>query len=250
MDRGIYAATSGGLQVTRKLDIVANNIANVSTVGFKGQRLISREQTFAETLASSLKGIPERAKEDFKQVPGVVDLGVTTDFSPGPIQVTGNALDAALTKENQFFVVQTPQGEALTRAGNFTVDVEGNLVTADGYKVLGDGGGLQLPAGTPHLSQKGTITVNDETVGKLRIVEVSDLTQLERTDGVRFRVTGNATLQNVEADIEPQSLEMSNINIMDGMVQMITTQRGFEAYTKTIRAVDELNDRAIRLARN
>ncbi len=249
MDRGIYAATSGGLRNVRQIDVVANNLANVNTVGFKAQRLVSREQNFSDTMANILENMPASASANFPQVPGVVDVGTKTDFTPGPIQYTGNPLDVALRKENQFFVVSTPEGEQLTRAGNFSLDVEGRLITPDGNPVLGDGGELSLPVGPTSINSGGNIFVGGAAVGRLRVVEVQNLAELERTEGVRFKPSPGAALTTVDAEIENGAVEMPNVGVVEAMVEMISAQRGFEAYTKTIRTIDELNERAIRGAR-
>jgi flagellar basal-body rod protein FlgG len=248
MDRGIYAASSGGFLATKQLDVIANNLANVNTVGFKAERLITRKQEFGDTLAS-VNAADAGRSGDFDRTPGVIVVGSMTDFSQGPIQTTGDPLHVALTKNNQFFIVETPEGEMLTRAGNFGLNGEGQLVTADGFPVAGAGGPIVLPAGKPKISPNGTIDVNGRIVGKLRVVEVEDLSTLNRQGSTRFRPTGGA-LEDIEnVTLAPESVEMPNVEVVEGMVNMITASRAFEAYTKTTRTIDELNERAIRTAR-
>jgi flagellar basal body rod protein FlgG len=250
MDRGIYTAASGGLVSTRSLDVIANNLANVNTVGFKAERVVSRQQTFEDTLASTLANAPARAAADADVAPGVVDIATKTDFTMGPVAATGNPLDAALTKPNQFFVVQTEDGEAYTRAGNFQLNSTGILVTADGLPVLGDGGQLVAPPnGTPSLTSSGDIIVNKESIGKLRVVEVANLDDLQRKDGVRFvPKAGAGQASIVEASIVPGAVEMPNVNAVSSMVDMINAQRSFEAYTKLAKELSELDDLSIRNA--
>lgn len=249
MDRGMYTSASGGLLGLRRLQILSNNLANVSTVGFKAQRLVAREQSFEETLASTLPNVPASAKGDFQRVPAAIHLNTVTDFSPGPIQTTGNPLDVALRKPNQFFVVNTPEGEVYTRAGNFTLNAEGNLVTQDGFAVLGDGGALTVEGGKASIVADGSLVVGGEAVGRLRVVEIEDLTKLTHLEGVRFKLEGGGQPQTVEADVVPNSVEMPNVSVVEAMVDMISANKGFEAYTKTLRTIDELNDVAIRNAR-
>ena len=248
MDRGIYNSASGGLLNLRRLEIVANNLANVSTVGFKAQRLVSREQSFEDTLASTQAKTPARAKSDAQQLPGVVNIQSVTDFTPGPIQTTGNPLDAALRKPNQFFVIQTNEGEAYTRAGNFTIDRDGNLVTQDGLKVRGDGGDITVGRSNAYIASDGSVVAGGESVGRLRVAEIEDTTKLRHIDGTRFVLDG-AQAQTVEADIVPASVEMPNVSVVEAMVDMIDAQKAFEAYTKTLRSIDELNEVAIRNVR-
>lgn len=247
MDRGLYSAASGGLLSSTRLDIVANNLANVTTVGYKAQRLSSRQQTFADTLASQL---PETAtaKGDFDRTPGVIVDGTTTDFSPGPVEFTGNPLHVALTAPNQFFVVNTPQGTMYTRAGNFTRNADGNLTLPDGSLVSGDGGPITLPPGDASISGNGTITVNGLIVGRLQVVEIENTSQLTRHEGVRFTLNGGAA-SAVPANVVPNSLEQANVGTLGAMVDLINANKAFEAYTKSAKSIDDMNDRAARSAR-
>ncbi len=249
MERGIYSATSGGILESRRLEVVANNLANVNTVGFKASRLVAREQEFSDTLASTLEGIPSRAASDQQNTPGVVNVDVFTDFTPGPVRNTEAPLDAALVKENQFFVVQTQGGERLTRAGNFTMDSQGFLTTQDGKAVLGEGGPIAITGPSPKITSNGSIIAGGELVGKLRVVEVDDLQSLEREEGVRFKVNGGGQRPVVSANVIPQSLEMPNVSVIGSMVEMISTQRAFEGYSKTVQTIQELNDTNLRTVR-
>ncbi len=250
MDRGMYVASSGGLVSARRLEVVSNNLANVSTVGFKAERIIARQQEFSDTLASQLSNTTERAAKDHERTPGVVDIATYTDFTPGPIATTGNPLDVALNKQNQFFVVGTPDGPAYTRAGNFTMNAERQIVTQDGLPVQGDGGPLELPPGKISISGDGTVVVGGQTIGRLQVVEIDELDKLKRTEGVRFQLPGGGQATAAEKpEVVSEAVEMPNVSVVDAMVEMITAQKGFEAYTKTIRTIDELNDRAIRNAR-
>lgn len=253
MDKGIYTATSGGLHYTRKLDVTANNIANVNTVGYKAERLLSREQEFTDTLIGSLPqqnaGKTAQLQQQFEQTPGVVSIGTSTDFSPGPVQQTGNPLNVAIGQKNSFFVVSTPQGDAYTRAGNFSINSEGSLVTPDGFAVQGDGGPLTLPPGAPSIAENGLVLVDGQEVGKLKLVEFANPETLLRSDGTRFTAGPGTTPTDSTSDLIPASLEMPNVNMMSGMIELVNTQRAFEAYSKTVKTVDELNDRSIRNAR-
>lgn len=249
MDRGLYTAASGGLARTRELDIVSNNLANVNTVGFKAQRLITHQQSFNDTLASTIAERDPSAKGDFDRTPGVVSAGTVTDFSQGPIRQTDNPFDVALGEENTFFVVLTPEGEAYTRAGNFTMDGERNLVTADGLPISGSGGQITLPPGKVSIASNGAVQVDGQILDTLRVVRFDDLQQLKRSEGARF-VADGAQPQAVDApNLVPGAVEMPNFNVVQAMVDMITVQRAFESYQKTVRTIDELNEEALRTAR-
>ena len=251
MDKGLYAASSAGLLATKRLDVVANNIANVNTIGFKGERLAARQQEFGDTLASRVAGNnPVAAQRNFERTPGVIATGTTTDFSMGNIQYTGNPLDVALAQSNQFFTMNTAQGLVFTRAGNFSVNTEGTLVASDGTPVNGDGGPINVPAGPVNISPNGTILSGTRVIARLQVVQVNDLNNLERVGGSRFKLKTGDTTAVDNPRLAAQSVEMPNIQVIEGMVDMIAASKAFEAYTKTAKTIDELNERAIRTARS
>ena len=250
MQRGIYSAASGGLVSEKRIEVLANNLANVSTTGFKAQRIQARQQEFSDTLASQMNGVTQRAESDFDRTPGVVEGGAYTDFSAGPVQTTGNPLDVALQNEKDFFVIQTPAGTEYTRAGNFSVDTQGNLITADGMPVSGDGGPLTLPPGTASIHEDGSVSVGKELVGRLQVVRFEDPSQLQRSQGTRFKLAGGAQPESLDVpSVISGALEMPNVNVVEGMVEMISAQRSFEAYTKTVTTIDEMNETALRTTR-
>ena len=247
MDRGIYTAASGGLYETKRLDIVANNIANVNTVGFKAQRLVGRQEEFSDTLASII-GTPPRAAADQERAPGVTGIQTLTDFSAGPVSHTGNPLNVALTEADTFFVINTPNGEEYTRAGNFTLNAEGSIVTPDGFPVIGEGGPITIADGMPSITSNGTVMANGQQVGRIRTVKFEDTSVLQRKDGARFVATGGAQGAAVEAAMVPQSVEMPNVNVVESIVEMIAAQKSFEAYSKTVETIDDLNTSSLRAA--
>ena len=247
MDRGTYAATSGGLLQMRKLEIVNNNLANVNTVGFKRQYLTSKEQPFEDTFAEAMSGIDPYAKGDHERTPGAVNIKTEIDFSQGAIRNTGNPLDVALTNPNDFFVVAGQNGQVeYTRAGNFTLGQEGQLVTQDGFAVSGDGGAISVSEGVASISTDGTVRVNNESVGRLQVVRFDDPHVLEAVGNSRFKLkNGTAQPQAVEGRMEPQALEMANVSVINNMIDLIVTNRAFDAYTKASQTIDSLNQMAI-----
>ena len=246
MDRGTYISASAGLFNLRKVEIVNNNLANVNTPGFKRQILTGDEQTFDQTLAKAFKNEDPFAKADQDRTPGVVNIKTETDFSQGPMLETGRDLDVALSNPKDFFVVNTPEGPVYTRAGNFSLDAEGNMTTVDGFPVSGDGGPISVTAPGVSITPNGAVRAQGLEFGKLKVVRFEDTSGLERIGASRFKVAdGGPAPVDVEPQVLPKSLEMANVSAITSMVDLIIASRGFQAYTRTSETIDQLNQTAI-----
>lgn len=245
MDRGTYAAASAGLMQFRKLEVVTNNLANVNTAGFKKQGLEGAEQTFDQTLAHVVAKDDPFARADHQRTPGVVDLQTITDFSAGAIKNTGNPLDVALRNENDFFVIDTPKGTQYTRAGNFTLGKEGQLMTQDGMVVQGDSGALSIEGGTPTIAADGSVRVNGQSAGRLRVVHFDDPSGLVRSEGTRFSQGSAPSPTDVAAELVPESLEMANISVISAVVDLMSANRAFQMYSKSAETIDAMNQASI-----
>jgi len=246
MDLGWYASVSAGVYNMQKLEVQNNNLANINTVGFKRQIMTADQEQFSQTLASAVTSGDSLTQADQQQVPLVTGVRAVTDFSPGAISKTGNPLDCALKNAKDFFVVNTPNGTVYTRAGNFTLNGAAELVTQDGFQVQGDGGTVQITGPGASITSDGSIRVQGQTIGRLQVVRVQDTNTLEHIEGTRFKVkTGAPQPVQVDPTVEPSALEMSNVSAITGMVDLITTNRAFEAYTKAAATIDGLNTLAI-----
>ncbi|MFM1847190.1 MAG: flagellar basal-body rod protein FlgF [Pseudomonadota bacterium] len=245
MDSATYSAASNGIAQIHKLDLVSNNLANVNTPGFKRQILIYEPQEFEETLAS-LQNLDETAAQDIVRTAGVTNLRTETDFSPGPIKNTGNVFDVALRNPKDFFAVATANGIEYTRAGNFTLNPNGELVTHDGFVVQGDGGPITVNGPGASISPAGIVRTKAGDVGRLQVVRFDDTSGLERTSAARFTLkAGGAAPNPVEADIVPQAIEMSNVSAITGVLGIISANRAFQAYAKSAETIDAINQAAI-----
>ncbi len=250
MDRGTYSAASAGLLESRKLELVNNNLANVNTPGFKKQYLVSEVQDFEDTLAARVATDDPYAAGDHERSPGVLQIKTVTDFSIGSIKTTGNPLHVALQDPNQFFVIDTPEGEQYTRAGNFTLNVEGQLVSAEGYPVIGNGGPIVTTGPGVSISGNGTVTTNDgntQLVGRVQVVEFENPSQLDRVGGSRFVLQRGAQQPEEVPNVKlvTGSLEMSNVSAIESVIDLINATKGFELYTKAAKSIDELNQTSI-----
>lgn len=251
MDRGTYAAASASILQLSRLEIESNNLANINTAGYKRQILTSRQQSFEDTLAAKLNIKDPFQKGDQARVSGVIPLESVTDFTAGSIQSTGNDLDVALRNPQDFFVINTPQGQQYTRAGNFTLNAAGEIVTPDGAQVVGDGGALVATGGPVTIAEDGSVLVNNARVGRLQVVRVDEPASMERVGSTRFKVPqGGRRGTEVDPEVVPKSLEMANVSSVSSMVELMSAQRRFDMATKAIQTSDQLNIAAIDLGKS
>lgn len=237
MDRLIYIAMSGAKATMSQQTTVANNLANANTAGFKA------EMNRFRAVQVQSEALPSRAF--------VVDASVRSDLSQGPMQHTGRSLDAAV-QGSGWFAVQTPSGEAYTRAGNFVVDANGTLRTMGGLEVQGDSGPISIPPDNSlEIAADGTITATpvsgarnaSSQIGRLKLVN-PPAESMQRGDDGLFRVRGGAPAAPDESvRVAGGYLEGSNVNVVEQMVSMISVARQFEMQTKVLQNAQE-NDRA------
>jgi flagellar basal-body rod protein FlgF len=200
----------------RKQAVTANNLANVSTTGFKAERV------FANLLEN--QGITPRAQ---------------TDMRAGSLTATGNPLDVAL-EGNAMFVVATPEGHRYTRGGSLQVDANGRLVDASGNAMMGDNGEIVLPPGRAEINNDGSVLVNGDAIDRLRI-ERMDATGLTHEAAGLFRSEGaGVAVPNGERLVRAGHLESSNVTTLDALVDMIEVQRAYSAMQSSIRSIDDV----------
>lgn len=249
MDTLLYTAYLGMRARQRALDANANNIANTSTAGYKGERTTyaSVEAAAAEgsqpAEATSATSATSPAVSQGPRALGVL-AGNSTDFSVGPLRETGRPLDAAIEGEG-FFVVQTPRGTRYARAGNFTLDSSGQLVTPAGDLVVGETGPITVPAGNVAIGQDGTVSVNGQTIDKLKLVRFDNpASALLKEGGSLFAPTGAAQpLAAERARVVQGALEASNVNGVTELVSMMQNGREFDSLQRAITLTRELGRR-------
>jgi len=243
----VYPMASGQIVMEKRMEIIANNIANVSTTGFRRDTPIFASQVAPLSKANSLGGAedPTGGKSPLP-VPWFIVLDeVVTDFSQGIIRVTDDPLDIAIDG-NGFFQVDTPSGVRYTRNGSFRLSTEGQIVTQNGNPVLGEGGVITLPPGLITIDEEGRISVQGNEGGApvqvdlLALVNIEDLARMKRMGDNLFELVGaNATLFP-EGRVRQGALEGSNVDPITEMVAMITAMRHYEAAQKAMQAVDDM----------
>ncbi|MCB2147975.1 MAG: flagellar basal-body rod protein FlgF [Deltaproteobacteria bacterium] len=241
MSGGMYLAAAGALVQQLRLEVLANNVANISTIGYKGDQSIFRipEETDPQTFPTSIEGIQSLS-------PYAPPFSTVIDFSQGAIRQTGNPLDVAINGDG-FFSIQTPDGVQYTRQGSFTLNAEGVLVTPDGYPVLGEGGEISLEEGTVEIDMEGAVYVDGDEVGRLRITDFPNTDTLKKAGNGRF-VGSDASISGKRPENTTLSqgyLETGNVNPVRAMTEMIETSRAFEAYQKVIQSADEATSKSI-----
>jgi flagellar basal-body rod protein FlgF len=239
MERGLYAAATGMMAQQTIQDTLAQNLANSSTPGYKQD-----VPTFKAVHGMALR----RVTDGFGTGPSVGDLGtgvaadkVYTDWQSGSLSITNNALDASLPP-GQFFAIQTPLGPRYTRAGNFQLDSTGTLTNSNGQRVLDTENKPITITGSipPMIQSNGAVTVDGAVVARIQVVDAPD-GALVKDGGTLFSaVNAQAVRPSARPMVHVGTLEQSNVNLVSGMVRMITASRGFEMAQRAIVTQDEM----------
>ena len=218
MDSGYYAACAGLRARLESLELIAHNLANLNTTGYRGQ-----QPTFRSLLAGhpALSEI-NRAVNNF----GVMD-GSRTDLLSGSMERTGNPLDLAIEGQ-AFFAVQTRAGVLYTRNGNFQVSASGQLVSAQGDPVLGQQGPIAVPGGPISVGPDGTLSAGGAVAGKLRLMEFSPGTSLTAAGTSYYFAPDGAARASSTSYVRQGMLEASNVNAVSATVDLIVLQRHAE----------------------
>lgn len=214
---GIASAASALRYWERRQEIAANNLANVNTDGFKG------ELGFAQLSAN-----------------GVPLPNAATDWREGPLTPTGNPLDVAV-RGNQFFVVNTPQGERYTRGGAWTIDTQGYLADTDGNRLAGEKGAIKVNGGDISIDRTGRVSVDGTWIDRLRMESVPSNTTLQHEAGTRWIPDATREVVALDArDVRQAHLEGSNVNSIESLVDMISISRNFAFAQKAMSTLDDI----------
>jgi flagellar basal-body rod protein FlgF len=244
MNQALYGAVSGASNSQMRLDILTNNLANVNTVGFKEDKLYFHIPDKGEEPRVS------REAEGFVMSPPAQPYETRTDFTPSALRPTNNVLDLALQGEG-FFCVQTPEGKNYTRRGDFTLTENGNLITKDGYPVLGKGGEIILRGFAEGkditVNEAGEISVDGNRVDTLQVVGIDKPHMLKKISGTRFAAReGQVGEKEIEyINIKQGFLETSGVNGVRTMTEMIDVLRGYESYQKVIHFLNDVSKKCI-----
>ena len=238
MSGTIYKAGAGAILQQIRLEAYANNLANVNTTGFKADQPVFRFA--APEIASETAGDVPRLS------PYALPLTYVTNFESGPLRQTGAPLDVAIVGGG-FFEVQTPDGLQYTRNGGLSINADGELSTAEGWPVMGQGGAIRIEGSRVEINEEGQVAVDGDVVGVLKVVDFNDRSALKKAGNSLFKDEG-AGGGMVAAEgyrIAQGNLESSNVDAIRTMTEIIETLRVFETYQRVIRSADEATAKTI-----
>lgn len=241
MVKGLFTSAEGMIPLMAKQDQIANNLANITTTGYKKSKLVVK--TFNEFLTNDLN-------QPFVNNRIAVD-DVVVDYTQGPLKQTDVPLDVAIEGEG-FFMVETPQGRRYTRNGNFSIDRNKNLVTSNGYPVVGSiingkENIIKIDGGNVSVLSDGTVTVDGEKRGKLKIVTFDKPYSLDSEGNSLYkpRTFNMNVYESSEFQLHQGFLETSNADPVQSMVEMISAFRNYEANQRAIWAQNETLGKAV-----
>ena len=247
MENTLLVGLSRQVTLERAMDVIANNVANVNTNGFKADRSMFQEYLMATAREDNFAAGRDR------RISHVLDRATFYDFAQGSADQTKNPLDVAISGEGMF-VVQTPAGERYTRDGGFMIDNQGQLVNASGHPVLGNNGPIRFQQTDKqiNIAQDGTITVLEGTNridsirAKLRIVNFTQPQRLRKEGGNLYSLgEGNAAQADTKSVLHQGFIERSNVNAITEMSRMIEVNRMYSHIASMLQQQHDLHRTAI-----
>jgi flagellar basal-body rod protein FlgF len=230
VDSGYYAACTALKTQSNALELIANNVANINTTGYRAQL-----PSFESLLVEGRNSTPSNGWSRLVNQYAVLD-GARLDLTEGNLQRTGNPLDLALDGPG-FFAVQTKAGVLYTRDGNFRLSALGQLTTASGDAVLGTDGPINVPGNEQiAIGPDGTISLAGAVTGKLRLVEFASGAQLTAVGGQYYSAPASTASPALHTQIQAGMLESSNVNPVAAVVALITAQRQAEMVGRAMSA--------------
>lgn len=239
MDVSSYVLLSHEQALRRRLDVTANNIANTSTAGFKREQPVFHE--FVEDSVSAAS--PAAGKTSF-----VLDYGAVHDAAAGAFQPTANPLDV-MVEGPGYLSVETPGGVAFTRAGYIKISSDGDLTTATGQRLLGEGGGpINVPAdqqGTLAIGKDGSVTSAQGALGRLTVTVFDDESAAEQRGDGMMTATGGRVLGAEATKLKSGGVEASNVQPIAETTAMVEILRAYQASQSIIQSLNDMRGRAI-----
>lgn len=254
MQDALYSSLFGALTTEHRMNFIANNLANVNTTGYKQTKLAFRDTMISyahDEIREPLRNV--RSKPLFPEEKNMARPRIAVshiDYAQGSVHYTGEPLDLAINGENAFFRVTTGTGDYLTRSGHFVLGSDGTIMTPEGWPLQGGGGNIVIPPGTRYvsISADGQVQADAAVIDQIALVNVDNPQNLEKLGRNLYRPRSRVNVAEGDAygegaRLEQGYIEKANVDVVMEMVNMIETQRQFEAYQKVMQTVDTL-DRA------
>lgn len=241
MIRGLYTATSGMLTSNRKIDVTANNIANISTAGFKRDSLVAT--VFDEALVSRMEnGAVTIGNSSQRTIAG--EIG--TDLTQGSLKETGNSLDLAV-KGDGFFTLTNAQGQQwFSRNGQFSMDAEGYLTLPQGGRLMGENGAVKVDGTGFTVNGQGEVyDTKGKLVDKLLIYSPTGNTMVKQSEGMFVDMAYTQANFIDDGEVLQGVLESSNVDMTEELSDMISSQRSFQACSQALKMIDSTLQKAV-----
>lgn len=251
MVRGLFTAWTGLETEQKRLDVIANNMANSATVGFKAENVTS--QSFKDAITLKVNDSSENFTD--RKI-GTMSLGVKlgevySDYSQGSLKETGNDFDMALNGKGFFAIsVTDTNGDTsikYTRDGSFTMDKDGYVVDSEGNRLQCESGDLQVPTDASNIliDIDGSVYADDQYIDQITVVDFEDYDYLEKYADNMYNAIDGATETDAEGTVLQGYTEQSNVNVISEMVEMINITRAYEANQKVMQTIDSSLDQVV-----
>lgn len=232
MIRGVYSSASSLQSAEQSHEVLAHNLAHANLPGYRRRIVVS--EAFNDTLSRAA------AESSGANAAGIQATTVHTVFEPGEPQFTGNSLDLALRGDG-FFVLNGPNGPLYTRSGVFELSAEGVLQSPGGLRVAGSGGDITVPAGASQITVRpdGAVMADAAEVGRLQLAHFKDPSVLRSAGSTLFEAPPGVQPEDGSSTVHQGYRELSNVQIVDELVQMIVAMRHYEAAERALRAMSD-----------
>ena len=245
---GIKSSTQGMMAMSVKQDVIANNLANASTVGFRKEGLII--SSFTDIMDREVSGMEQASSETMSghQLQTSTDImhRSATHMSQGALKETGSSFDLALSDDGGgMFTIKTNRGIEFTRAGKFRLNNEGYLVTPDGSQLLGHNGPIKATGNEFKVTDNGEVKVDGRTVDRILVSEFEETGDMKRAGSTAFNAATPRVRAKKDFQIKQGYLEMSNVNALQEMVGLMQVMRNFEANQKALSSNDQRLQKAV-----
>lgn len=251
MVRGLYTGWKGMENEQKRLDIISNNLANSSTVGFKSEGVTN--QSFDDVLTIKVRDASNTNNNSLlgKMTPGVKIGEIYTDYTQGSLRESSGTYDLAI-EGTGFFAVNVVdkagnESTKYTRAGQFLMDKEGYIVDVNGNKLLSESGYLQLPVetGSVAVDLNGNVYADNQLVDKVKLVDFEDYNYLKKFGDTMYGTVDGAIEKDAAGAVRQGYTEQSNVNVVSEMVDLIAITRAYEANQKIIQTMDTTLELAV-----